>query len=173
MLERKGLPIRLAAAVVDAVVVGFTATALGIALGRVGAVLAALLYIGYPALEILKGQSVGKMILKLNVTAASGQPATRDQMVRRSMLRWGPLAAAGVLSLVSVVLPFVAFLAMPLLVVANVVLLVMSLKTFQATNQALWDVRADTAVMGAPAAAVPVAVAPATAPAAPPVTPQA
>lgn len=166
MLERKGLPIRLVAAIIDGLLLAITATALTSVAGKIGYVLAALIYAGYPVIEILKAQSPAKMILKLKVTAASGAPATRDQLINRAKLRWAPYVAGAVLMLVALVVPILAMLGNLVVFGGCIALLVLSLKTLQTTNQALWDVKADTAVMGV--ASQPAAVEVTPAPAAPP-----
>lgn len=170
MLERKGLGIRLAAAVIDGVIVAVATTVLAQVLGVVGLIVGSLAALAYPAIEVLKAQSPGKMILKLTVTAADGSPATRDQLVRRSLVRYAPTLAGAVLGLAAVVVPTLAMLGNLVVLAAAIALLVVSYKTLQTTRQAFWDVRAGTAVMGPiTAATVPAAAMP---PAIPPTLPQ-
>lgn len=154
MLERKGLVPRLIAAIIDGLIVGVACGVLAV-LGKIGLILGALIYIGYPVIEILKAQSPGKMIMKFKVTTEDGQAPSRDQLVQRAMLRWGPLAIGGVLTLVALVVPILATLAQLVVAVGSIVLLVLSLKPLQTSNQAIWDVRAKTAVMGPTPATVP------------------
>jgi uncharacterized RDD family membrane protein YckC len=182
MLERKGLVIRLVAAIIDSVIAGVVATIAAMVLGSIvsflGVLVAAAVYVAYPLIEITRAQSPGKMILKLKVTAADGSPATRGQLIERAKLRWLPNAASGVLMVLGLVSPIFSTLASLGLVVLSIALLVLSLKTIQTTMQAYWDVRANTAVMGpvsAPATFAPPVPGVATTVVAvvPPVTPQA
>ncbi|QOV88992.1 RDD family protein [Humisphaera borealis] len=156
MLERKGLVPRLIAAIIDGLIVGIAAS-VAMRLGVVGVILAGLIYIAYPAIELLKAQSPGKMIMKFKVTMEDGSPANRDHLIQRGLLRWGPFVASGVFMLLSIipVLGILAALANLVVAVGYIVLVVLSLKPMKATNQAIWDVRARTAVMGPVGSAIP------------------
>lgn len=163
MLERKDLGIRLVAAIIDAVILTVvmtlvTSVTVGM-LGRLSFLIAGLIGLAYPCIELLKGQSPGKMILKLKVTAEDGSPPSRDQMIRRTMIRWSPTLIGSLLTIVAMVVPFVAMLGNLALVGLSIALLVMSLKTIKSTRQAFWDVQAKTAVMGPVAAGIAVPIA--------------
>ena len=148
MLERKGMIVRLVAAILDGLIVGIAAAVLVTVAGKVGMILAALAYAAYPAIEVLRSQSPGKMILKLRVTAEDGSAATRDQLVQRSLIRWAPTLAGAALTVVALLVPALAAVGNLAVLAASVALLVLSLKTMQATNQAFWDIKAKAAVMG-------------------------
>lgn len=169
MLERKGLVPRLIAAIIDGVILTIIATILT-RLGVVGVILAALVYLAYPLIELLKAQSPGKMIMKFKVVAEDGGPATQEHLIQRSLLRWGPTAASGVLTLVAIAVPFMATLASLVLLAGSIGLLILSLKPMQASNQAIWDVRAKTAVLGPVASGTPTVVAQPATPQVPPHT---
>lgn len=148
MLERKGLGIRLGAAIIDALVAGIIAGIFVAVLGTIGTVLAGLIYIAYPVIEILKAQSPGKMALKLKVTSEDGTPATQDQLIRRGITRWGPMVLSGVLLLAGIAVPFLATLANAAVGILGIVLLAISWSSLQATRQGFWDLQGKTAVMG-------------------------
>jgi uncharacterized RDD family membrane protein YckC len=153
MLERKGLGIRLGAAAIDGVVLVAAVVVLGM-LGTVGVILGALVMIAYPAIEILKAQSPGKMALKLKVVSEDGSAATRDQLVQRAIVRWVGNLLAGVLTILGLVVPILATLGSVGMFVVGIALLALSWKTLEATRQGYWDVRAKTAVVGPTVAVV-------------------
>jgi uncharacterized RDD family membrane protein YckC len=167
MLERKGLGIRLGAAIIDGLIVGVINMVLATVAGVVGIVIGALVMIAYPAIEVLKARSPGKMALKLKVVSEDGSPATRDQLVQRAIIRWIGTIAGGALTLVALAVPSLAYLGNLGLFGISIALLALSWKTLQTTRQGYWDVRAKTAVVG-PAVAVPAGLAPSASPQVPP-----
>ncbi len=84
------------------------------------------------------------------------------------MLRWAPTVLSGALTLVAIAVPVMAMLASLILLAGSIALLVLSLKPMQASNQAIWDVRAKTAVLGPVAATTPTMVAQPATPTTPP-----
>ena len=85
---RIGFLMRFVAAVLD----GFAAWALAFLPALVvtavfgalaGAVTQGLVALAYYALEVFKGQSVGKMVFGYKITAQDGSPATRDHLIKR------------------------------------------------------------------------------------------
>jgi len=114
---RIGFLMRFVVALVDGVIawglVLVPALVLGVALGPVMAsIVGGALALAYFALEIVKGQSVGKMVFNYAITAQDGSPATRDQLVKRYAYKYGYralliVAAVPVLSWVS----FIGFAA--------------------------------------------------------------
>jgi uncharacterized RDD family membrane protein YckC len=72
---------------------------LGAILGPVtGSVAGGLLVLAYFALEIVKGQSLGKMVFNYTITAQDGSAATRDQLIKRYAYKFAPRILAVVAS---------------------------------------------------------------------------
>ncbi len=69
------------------------------AAGAVSSVLSAAIALGYFAfMESSRGQTVGKMLLKLRTTGPDGQNPTMDQAVRRNI--WTAIGVIGILPLI-------------------------------------------------------------------------
>ena len=158
MLERKGFGIRLGAYAIDIVVMYVAiliVVAVTFAVPVVGGLLAMAVALAYPVIEAVKGQSPGKMALGLKIARADGAPAVRDQLVRRALVKWSPTivsfgaTALGKITGFEVTLGFIGSLASLGLGIA---LLAMSWSTLQTVRQAFWDLKANTAVFGKPAA---------------------
>ena len=103
-MQREGFGIRLGAALIDVafVLIGSFivtfATAM-IAGAYVAGVVASLLGLGYTALEVLKGATPGKMLLKLQIRDESGNEASREQFIKR----WAIKNVSSVLGLLTAV----------------------------------------------------------------------
>ncbi|QOV88991.1 RDD family protein [Humisphaera borealis] len=176
MLERKGFGIRLGAHLIDGVIIAVlwqivwavvkpampdnilsmtTAEIYAWAEkhgGRSNMILG-LFGLAIGAIEFLKGQTPGKMLLKLRVQGEAGTPATQQQMIRRCALKYG----MWVFYLIG------GLLSMQWLVhVGQVVWLVFFAGSFVAlggAKQALHDILGKTAVFG-PGRLVPAGFAP-------------
>ena len=184
---RIGFLMRFIVAVVDGVLSGALMLvpwlAVGAVLGPVaGSVAGGLMVLAYFALEIVKGQSVGKMVFNYAITAQDGSPATRNQLIKRYAYKYGYralliVAAVPLLSWVS----FIGF-------AAAVAVLVGTLMALKSEKLAFHDKLFRTAVFGPPdvtvsvpflnkqlftipAPAAPAPAAPAAAPQAPPAPP--
>jgi uncharacterized RDD family membrane protein YckC len=157
MLERKGLGIRLGAAIIDSVIgMAIATVVVSVAGGVVGGLIAVFVLLAYPLIEIAKAQSPGKMILKLKIHSDDGSPVTRDQLIQRSLIRWSPSILGALVAVVAVFAPALAMLGNLGQLALGIVLLVLSWQTINTTKQAFWDVRAKTAVMGPATSSVPI-----------------
>ena len=101
-MQREGFGIRFGAALIDGVIMIVGAIVIGLVLGfvlppYVGGVVGALFSLAYSSLEIFKGATPGKMFLKLQITDEAGNPASRDQLVRR----WAVKNAGSILAVVA------------------------------------------------------------------------
>lgn len=175
-MERKGLGIRIGAYAIDVaimIVVSMVLMPVMIFVPILGAILLLALAVGYPAIEVLRGQSPGKMILGLKVAGENGEPATQEQLIKRTAIKFSPSILNLVLSALNGVVGL-GFILSSLgsvgVFALGIVLLVLSLKTMETSRQAFWDLQAKTAVFGKPAPVAgfaPVMAQPATAPAQP------
>jgi uncharacterized RDD family membrane protein YckC len=157
MLERKGLGIRFGAAVIDTVITIAVTAVLAMIVGPlVGGLVGMAICLAYPLIEIAKAQSPGKMILKLKIYAENGGPATRQQLVQRTLIRWSPTLVSAVFSLIGAFAPAIAQLGGLASLALSIGLLVLSWQTLQTTKQCFWDVKAKTAVMGPVGAGLPI-----------------
>jgi uncharacterized RDD family membrane protein YckC len=107
--------------------------------GIVGAVLA----LAYMSLEVLKAQSVGKMVFKLKITKQDGSPATQDQLIKRYAFKQAP----NLLSIVASVLIFVPLIGL-LPGLAALAVLACSLFMLKPEKLAFYDQLFGTAVYG-------------------------
>jgi uncharacterized RDD family membrane protein YckC len=99
------------------------------------------------ATEVLKAQSVGKMVLKYKITNQDGGPATQDQLLKRTMIKLAPW----IISVVGAVLSFSIILSMLVglvELVAAIAVLVMALMMLRDNRLAYYDELAGTAVYG-------------------------
>ncbi len=86
------------------------------AAGAVYALVTAAITLGYYAfLESSRGQTVGKMLMKLKTTGPDGQNPTLEQAIRRNIF-----TASGVLGII----PLLGILSFPLLLVASILIAV-------------------------------------------------
>jgi uncharacterized RDD family membrane protein YckC len=100
------------------------------------------------AIEILRAQTPGKMLLKLKVQSETGAPADQAALIRRSALKYGVYVfylVGGLLSMQFIV--WIGFLV-------SLTFVGGSFMALGATKQALHDLLGKTAVFG-PGAAVP------------------
>jgi uncharacterized RDD family membrane protein YckC len=144
---RIGFWMRLVAALVDgaiAWVVVFVPTVVlallvsPVVASMVGGVMA----LAYFALEIVKAQSVGKMVFNYTITAQDGSPATRDQLIKRYAYKHAPRALAIVASVP--LLSFVSFIG----VAAALAILAGTFLALKAEKLAFHDKLFRTAVFG-------------------------
>ena len=91
---RVGIGHRFLAGLVDGVIVFVLTFVPTLILSKVSPMLAGIvggvLGLAYFSLEVLKAQSVGKMVFKVKITKQDGSPATRDQLVRRYAFKQVP-----------------------------------------------------------------------------------
>ena len=144
---RIGFVWRLVAAVVDGVIAGaliFVPTlVLGAILGPVVAgIVGGLLGMAYYSLEVLKAQSVGKMVFSYAITAQDGSPATRDQLIKRYAYKQVP-QVLGILAAI----PFLGILSFVGLAAA-IAILAGTVLTLKPEKLALHDKLFGTAVYG-------------------------
>jgi uncharacterized RDD family membrane protein YckC len=100
---RIGFLMRFIVAIVDGLVAWALVLVPSIVLGAIigpvtGSIAGGLLVLAYFALEIVKGQSVGKMVFNYTITAQDGSPATRDQLIKRYAYKYAPRILALVAS---------------------------------------------------------------------------
>jgi uncharacterized RDD family membrane protein YckC len=146
---RIGFLMRFVVAVVDGLLSGALMLVPWLAVGAVFGPVAAsvaggLVVLAYFALEIVKGQSVGKMVFNHTITAPDGSPATRDQLIKRYAYKYGYralliVAAVPLLSWVS----FIGF-------AVGVGVLVGTLMALKPEKLAFHDKLFKTAVFGPP-----------------------
>lgn len=109
-------------AVILAAMFSASATGSGIGLGgsyafsAVSAVLSSVVYLGYFSLmESRSGQTLGKMLLKLQTQGPAGATPTLEQAVKRNL--W---TAAGILG----VIPFLGLITWPIILIAEIMIAV-------------------------------------------------
>lgn len=181
MLERKGFGIRLGAYVIDVVIMMIAATVLltaMLAVPIVGALLLLVLAVAYPAIEVIKAQSPGKMILGMKITNEDGARATREQLIMRTAIKFSPSIVGIVMSALSLITGSQTLSTLGGVAQLGIAigLLVMSWTPLQTVKQTFWDLKARTAVMGKATAAAGFPVVPqphAVQPNIPPAPPQA
>ena len=79
----------------------------GFVANAVGAVVSAAIYIGYFAfLESSRGQTLGKMLLKLKTEGPNGELPTMEQAIKRNI--WVAFGVAGIIPILGTFLAFVA-----------------------------------------------------------------
>ena len=162
MLERKGFGIRLGAYAIDLVAIVVVASVIAIVVSFVVPRLTGLLVlaavVGYAFVEIAMAQSPGKMALGMKVAREDGSPASQDQLVRRTLIKYAPLLVHyGIAAVVSLLGVSLIGAAAPLLgALASlglaITLLAISWGPLQTVRQSFWDIKAKTAVFGKPAA---------------------
>ena len=112
---RIGFGMRLAAAVIDGVVAGVLIWVPTWLLARVhpslGALVGGVLGMAYFSLEILKAQTVGKMLFQYRITAQDGSPATRDQLVKRWGYKQVPNAIGVIAAVLTMIVPALGFVS--------------------------------------------------------------
>jgi uncharacterized RDD family membrane protein YckC len=181
-MERKGFGIRFGAYLIDVVIItvlGMVLVPIFLPVPIVGALLLLVIAFGYPVIEILQARSPGKMILGMVIMRDDGAPAPREQLIKRTLIKFSPSIVSNVLGAIALIAGTAALarLANAAGTILGIVLLVLSIKTLQTVKQAFWDVQAKTAVYGKPAVAAagfqPVmpGAAPPVAPAVPPAAP--
>src|SRR4051812_12325021 len=91
---RVGIVHRFLAGLVDAIVLAVLTVVPNLVLSKVSPMLAGIvggvLALAYYSLEVLKAQSVGKMVFKLKITKQDGSPATQDQLIKRYAFKQVP-----------------------------------------------------------------------------------
>jgi uncharacterized RDD family membrane protein YckC len=108
---------------------GFGSRSFGVS--AVTAVLGAAIYLGYfTAMEAGKGQTVGKMVMKLQTQGPDGQRLTLEQALKRNA--WTALGIVGIV-------PFLGWLIAPLLQLAAPVLIAVTINNNTTTRQGWHD----------------------------------
>jgi uncharacterized RDD family membrane protein YckC len=143
---RVGIVHRLLAGIVDAIIVAVLTFLPTVILARVSPMLAGivggLLGLAYYSLEVIKAQSVGKMVFKLKITRQDGSPATQDQLVKRYAFKQVPQ----VLMIVAAI-PFLHFV-ISIAGLAALAVLVCALFMLKPEKLAFYDQLFGTAVYG-------------------------
>ena len=147
---------RLVSAVIDGValaILSFVPVTILTLIGfpRIGVILGGLLALAYFSPEVLKAQSLGKMIFKFVITRQDGTPAPQDLLIKRYLYKMTPQ----ILSIAST-LPFLGFLSY-VSMLALLVVVVGTLLVFRPEKLTLHDQLLGTAVYGplAPTFAIP------------------
>lgn len=153
MLERKGFGIRFGAYVIDVVimtVISMVLLPVVIVTPILGVLLLLAIGFGYPVIEIMTARSPGKMILGMTVMGENGAAATRDQLIRRTLIKFAPSIVGNLIGAVALLVgsPLLSNLANLAALALGITLLVLSWKTLQTTRQAFWDLQVRTAVFG-------------------------
>ncbi len=163
-MERKGFGIRFGAVFIDGIIIAIAYLILNMIFGvkfapaeytTMDAALAGagksvtrtyLLYgilgLAMGAVEVLLAQTPGKMLLKMNIGSAAGGPASRQQLIKRAALKYGPYVFYLLSGITGILL---------LSYIGAVVALVYVGGCFAAlgqTRQALHDIVGSTAVYG-------------------------
>lgn len=153
MLERKGFGIRFGAYIIDVVIMAVIIGVLGVAMLAVPIVAALLMLVvalGYPLIEVFQARSPGKMILGMTIGREDGTPATRDQLITRTLVKFSPSIASNVLAALALVtgVGILGTLANVVGLALGITLLVLSWTPLQTVRQAFWDLKTKTAVFG-------------------------
>jgi uncharacterized RDD family membrane protein YckC len=94
-------------------------TGAGFVAGAIGSVITAVLYLGYfTLLESRNGQTVGKMLLKLQTQGPGGATPTTDEAIRRNF--WVALGILGVIPIVGGLIGGLAQLAIMIVIAVTI-----------------------------------------------------
>jgi len=142
---REGFLLRFCAGLIDAVFCVVPGFIVSLVLTKmvglwVASVVAALGYVGYSVLEILKAATPGKMLLKLKITNEDGSEANRQTLIKRWAIKQIPLFVNVVAAVTTVLL----FSWLTLFCFIGYV--ISCCLTFRPDRQALHDTMAHTAV---------------------------
>jgi uncharacterized RDD family membrane protein YckC len=108
---------------------GFGARSFGVS--AVSAVLGAAIYLAYFAvMESSRGQTVGKMVMKLQTQGPGGQRLTMEQALKRNA--WTALGIVGIV-------PFIGWFVAPLLQLAAPILIAVTISNNATTRQGWHD----------------------------------
>jgi uncharacterized RDD family membrane protein YckC len=148
---------RIVAALIDGLIVGIGAgivqfiirmvLGVGYAGLLISGIVGTVIVLGYFYLEVLKGQAIGKQILKFQITAQDGSPATKEQLTKRYLVKMSA-------TILGILVPIVSFSAMLVMLVnavvgiVGLVVLVFALMMLRANKLAYYDELAGTAVYG-------------------------
>jgi uncharacterized RDD family membrane protein YckC len=148
---RIGFWMRLVAALVDGLVAGVLIWVPTLLLGKIhpalGALVGGVLVMAYFCLEVLKAQTLGKMLFQYKITAQDGSPATCDQLVKRWGFKQVPNAigvVAAVLMFITPALGFLVYVGM----LAGLAIVAGTLLTLRPEKLAFHDQLFGTAVYG-------------------------
>jgi uncharacterized RDD family membrane protein YckC len=143
---RVGIVHRFLAGLVDAIVLAVLTVVPNLVLSKVSPMLAGMvggvLALAYYSLEVIKAQSVGKMVFKLKITKQDGSPATQDQLVKRYAFKQVPQAL-----MIVAAIPFLHVVGL-IAGLAAVGVLVCSLFMLKPEKLAFYDQLFGTAVYG-------------------------
>ena len=151
-MNREGFFIRAGACLIDFVICAIPATILlFVAAAAIGpwfaGVLANLIFLGYFSMEIFKGATLGKTILKLQITNEDGTPATRETLIKRFAIKNASFLFYFLAALTT--LKFINYFGS----FAGIAFCISALLTFRPQRQALHDTLTNTAVFKTQAAA--------------------
>src|SRR3954471_24573977 len=115
-MVRIGFGMRLLAAIIDGIIVGIASFVVGFIIGRVlgpgggaaaiGGFVGGAIGLAYYYMEVMKAASLGKQLLKLQITAQDGSPASKDQLMKRYLFKQVP----NILMMVGAIMLFVPVL---------------------------------------------------------------
>ncbi|MDB5324597.1 MAG: hypothetical protein JWM57_166, partial [Phycisphaerales bacterium] len=112
-LVRQNFVKRLIAAIIDGVILVVAGFVVGLALAKlpyVMGVVSAAIGVAYMSLEVIKAQTIGKMVLKLKITNADGSAASQAVLLKRFAIK----NSASLIVLVGAIvgLPIIGMVAM-------------------------------------------------------------
>jgi len=144
-MKREGFFIRWAAAFIDGLICVIPAMLLTFLVTKAagpwfGAVILPLTFVAYSTLEILKGATFGKTILKLKICDDQGSQPAREVLIKRWAIKNSPWLLSLLAALTTV--QFINWVAS----FAGIAYCISALLTFKAERQALHDTLCKTAV---------------------------
>jgi len=148
---RQGFPKRFLAGLIDGVimfVLSMVITVLFRSAPRLLMIISPAVMLCYVALEVIKAQSVGKMVMKLKITNPDGSDASRDTLMKRFAVKYAGTLIALVGGIVG--LTIINMLGM----LVSLAVLVGFFLMFRPDKLALHDILAKTAVFGPETAGV-------------------
>ena len=153
MNVRQGFPKRFLAGLIDFVIVFVAMLVVGVlfrSAPRLLMILSPALVLCYMALEVVKAQSVGKMVMKLKITNQDGSDAPKDALMKRFAVKY----AGSIIQLVGGIVGL--YIISTLGMLAGLAVFIGFFLMFRPDKLALHDILAKTAVFGPETQAFPV-----------------
>ncbi len=159
-MNREGFFIRAGACLIDFVICLIPASILLFPVAAIigpwfAGVLANAIFLGYFSMEIFKGATIGKTLLKLQITSEDGSPATRETLIKRFAIKNAAFIFYFVAALTT--LKFINYFGS----FAGIAFIISACLTFRPQRQALHDTLTHTAVFKTQAAAAAIPAIPA------------
>lgn len=148
---RQGMPKRFLAGLIDFVILFAVGFVLGLVLHgapRLLMIISPAVALCYMALEVIKAQSVGKMVMKLKITNQDGTDAPKDALMKRFAIKY----AGNLITLVGGIVGLAVINYVGMLV--GLAVLVGFFLMLRPDKLALHDILAKTAVFGPETAGV-------------------